>query len=86
MCHSELPSPIPGAVSQVVQLSTLPRELWVGLPVFHPHAQQGSLPDWESFDTGVIIEVKPDPDFPGTDRCQFVAGFCGGTSSLGYGP
>lgn len=86
MCHSESKKQLPQSVSQVVQLSTLPRELWVGLPVFHPQEQQGSLADWESFDVGVVIDVEPDADFPDEYRCQFVAGFIGETSTLRYAP
>lgn len=81
-----LPVHLPQPVPDVVQLSTLPRDLWVGLPVFHPIGQEGNLPDWRCFDVGVVMRVHPHPDLSGEFKCEFVAGFLGGVSTLRYSP
>lgn len=45
----------------LVQLSTLPRHLWRGRAVFHPHSQRGDVARWVidgrvRYDVGVVIE------------------------------
>ncbi len=45
----------------LVQLSTLPRRCWLGLAVFHPHAQRDNVPSWVveggvRYDVGVVVE------------------------------
>lgn len=84
--HHSLPVP------EVVQLSTLPQELWMGLPVFHPFGQKGREGEieceWFSYDVGVVVEVVPDPHFAqyGEWRVHF-QGACGsGGWTLGYSP
>lgn len=66
-------------VPELVQLSTLPRTRWEGLPVFHPTSQQegegGVICDWRIYDVGVVVSVGRDPDF-GDWRCVF-QGACG---------
>ena len=75
-------------VPAVVQLSTLPREVWVGIPVFHPCEQRGAECNWHCYDVGVVVEVEPDPDFAeyGEWRVTF-QGACGnGGWTLHYSP
>ena len=68
----DLPVHIPVPVPEVVQVSTLPRETWVGLPVFHPFSQEGGTPNWLVYDVGVIVDVFADPDLEDEFRCRFV--------------
>ena len=83
---SDIPVHLPSSVPEVVQLSTLAPDLWIGLPVFHPAAQSGASPDWRTFDVGVVVAFEPDPNLPQEYRCEFIAGFLGGTSTLKYSP
>lgn len=83
---SELPIHIPWPVPDVVQLSTLPRDTWEGLPVFHPCGQDGDVPNWLRYDVGVIVNVFQDPDLAGEFRCRFVHSTGEYNSTLQYGP
>ena len=69
------------------QLSDLPRDVWVGLPVYHPQSQYGTECNWATYDIGVVVKVEPDPDFAddGVWRVTF-HGSCGPRSwTLYYG-
>ena len=81
-----LPVLMPELVPELVQLSTLPANLWIGLPVFHPSSQEGNLPTWLVYDVGVILEVCPDPDFEGELQCRFVTSMGGRSATLRYSP
>jgi hypothetical protein len=70
-------------VPEVIQLSTLPRELWEGMPVFHPLSQDGDRASWLSYDVGIVVEVQPDPDVEGF-RCRFVWAIGEKSGSLRY--
>ena len=80
-----VPEPIP---YELVPLSTLPREKWLGMPVFHPFGQMGEIANWFRYDVGVVTEVFPDPDFAeyGDWRCRFVLGGLGDQGTLHYAP
>ena len=82
--HDKLPVHIPVPVPDLVQLSTLPRDVWEGLPVFHPCSQENTTCNWLHYDVGVILDVRPDPDLPGQLQCRFVTS--AGGSPLRYGP
>jgi hypothetical protein len=73
-------------VPELVQLSTLPISLWIGLPVFHPCRQQGNEPSWLTYDVGVILEVYPDPDFEDEFLCRFVMSMGQHSATLHYSP
>jgi hypothetical protein len=82
----DLPVHIPEPVPDLVQLVTLPRRAWIGLPVFHPCAQDGTNANWLSYDVGVVLEVCPDPDSPRELQCRFVTSVLGRSATLHYGP
>ena len=75
-----MPEPVPDLVS----LTTIASDKWIGLPVFHPLSHEGDRPNWLLYDVGVIVEVNPDPDFEGEVQCRFVLG--DGTATLHYRP
>lgn len=79
-----IPKPIP---LELVQLSTLPEDTWVGMPVFHPCEQSGEGANWHRYDVGIVIEVYPDPHFEGMRQCRFLHGVLGsGNGTLHYAP
>lgn len=79
-----VPEPIP---LDLVQLSTLSRETWVGRPVFHPIAQMGQRANWHRYEIGVVIAIEQDPDFPEEERCRFITGtFHSQSTALAYRP
>jgi hypothetical protein len=82
----DFPVHIPEPVPEVVQLSSLPQNRWVGLPVFHPCGQEGPVANWLLYDVGVVVEVCPDSDFPGDLRCRFVHSMGDAKGILQYGP
>jgi len=84
--RGDLPVHVPVPVPDLVQLSTLPQDTWIGLPVFHPMEQQGILANWLLYDTGIVLEVYPDPDFPGELQCRFVVSLGGHATTLHYQP
>lgn len=55
----ELPVLLPVPVPELVQLTTLPPELWVGLPVFHPCGQDQTHANWLLYDVGVCTRLVP---------------------------
>jgi len=74
----------------LIQLSNVPEERWLGLAVFHPMGgQAGDIANWAdengdaAYDTGVVYDWKPDPDFAdlGAIRVFFV---CDSGSVLFY--
>jgi len=70
---------------ELVQLSKLPERMWVGLPVFHPGAQDGGQPDWFTMDIGIVYEVFGDGRYgPGERRCRFVHACADSPGSLNY--
>lgn len=81
-------------VPELVQLSTLPRELWLGLPVFHPFSQAETpegdpVCSWHTYDVGVVVAVEPDPDWfeeHGEWRVHFQGAVGDGGWTLHYGP
>ena len=81
----EVPVHTTEPIPEVVQLSTLPREFWEGMPVFHPLSQDGDKASWHAYDVGVVVEVRPDADFPGF-RCRFLHSIGGESGTLIYGP
>jgi len=82
----DIPVHVPQAVPDLVQLSTLPQDTWVGLPVFHPCGQQGTNANWLVYDVGVVLEVYPDPDFADELQCRFITSMGGRNSTLRYHP
>jgi hypothetical protein len=79
-----IPTPIP---LDLVQLSTLPREEWVGKPIFHPQGQMGDLANWHRYEIGVVIAVEPDPHFDDKVRCRFLmADFRSQSDAIAYPP
>jgi hypothetical protein len=74
----DLPPHLAGPTLELVNLSSIPRSGWVGLPVFHP------LINWLRYDVGVVVEVFADPDIEGEYRCRFVCSNPQGTSTLQY--
>lgn len=74
----DLPPQLEGPTFELVNLSSIPRSRWVGLPVFHP------LINWLRYDVGVVVEVFPDPDIQGEYRCRFVGSNLQGASTLHY--
>jgi hypothetical protein len=80
-----VPVPIPHSL---VQLSRLPSNTWVGLPVYHPISQMGGVGNWHRYDVGIVSEVILDPAFPDEHsdgdywenhgRCRFITGTGGG--------
>jgi len=82
----DLPVHVSEPVPELVPLTTLGRDLWVGLPVFHPCAQSGLDANWLRYDVGVVLEVEEDGDVPGELRCRFVAATGGPSVSLRYAP
>lgn len=71
--EKELPIHLPIPVPQLVNLTILPVGTWVGLPVFHPMAQDGFIADWRVYDIGVIVEVLINQeDAQGEYRCRFL--------------
>jgi hypothetical protein len=82
----DFPVHMPEPVLEVVQLSTLPRELWVGLPVLHPCGQSGATPNWLVYDVGIVVEVFEDSDLPGEFRCRFVHSMGQANGTLQYSP
>jgi hypothetical protein len=83
---SDFPVHIPEPVPEVVPLSTLPKDIWVGLPVFHPCGQDGSVPNWLLYDVGIVVEVCADMDIPGEFRCSFVHSIGSTNGTLRYRP
>ena len=86
LCAIRIHHSIP--VPQVVLLSTLPQEMWMGLPVFHPMSQRGEVANWHAYDVGVVIDVYPDPDFAeyGEWKVRFQGGVGSGGWTLAYSP
>ena len=82
----DFPVHIPEPVPEVVPLSTLPQETWVGLPVFHPCGQDGTVANWLLYDVGIVVKVLPDADLPGEFRCRFVHSIGQANGTLQYGP
>ena len=82
-CDMDIHVAVP--VPEVVPLSTLRRELWVGLGVFHPMSQEGDRADWLAYDVGIIVDMFPDPDFPGW-QCRFIHALGGSSGTLKYRP
>ena len=68
----EVPVHYPMPIPEVVQLSSLPQEIWVGLPVLHPLGDAGPDADWFYYDVGVVSEVIPDRDLPDSPDCRFI--------------
>ncbi|MNL01854.1 hypothetical protein D3C87_1223390 [compost metagenome] len=83
---ADLPVLLPEPVPDLVQLSTLPQDIWIGLPVFHPCSQEGTDANWLLYDVGVVLEVYPDPDFPSEFQCRFVTSAGGRSTTLHYQP
>lgn len=77
------PEPIP---FELVKLSTIPQDKWVGCPVFHPLGQMGDLANWHRYEMGTVIEVYPDPDFIDLLRCRFLMAEYEHQGTLAYGP
>lgn len=53
-------------LQQLIQLTEIPIEEWVGKTVFHPHEQRGNEPIWFSeeegellYDVGEVVEYDP---------------------------
>lgn len=79
---------------ELVQLSTIPEEEWIGLPVFHPCCQIGEtiywrledVPFWADgddtgtmYDAGVVTKVfERNQEYPDETRVFFI-GSCGST-------
>ena len=63
--QGEFPVHIPEPIPAVVQLSTLRRDVWEGIPVLHPCSQAGDVPDWRLFDVGIVVRVDQEPDIAG---------------------
>jgi hypothetical protein len=82
----DFPVHIPEPVPEVVQLSTLPRDAWVGLPVFHPCGQAGTVANWLLYDVGIVVEVCADTQVPGEFRCRFVQSMGSAHDTLLYSP
>jgi hypothetical protein len=80
----DLPVHIAVPVPDLVQLSTLPPDTWIGLPVFHPCGQEGTHANWLLYDVGVVLEVYSDSDFPDELQCRFVTSM--GNYTLHYRP
>lgn len=79
-----VPTPIP---FELVKLSSLPQDKWVGIPVFHPQGQMGDLANWHRYEIGIVTEVYPDPDFSDQLRCRFImADFHNQSDCIAYGP
>ncbi len=78
-----------GAANARVELAPLPRDTWIGLPVFHPFEQRGTICSWHTYDVVVVTHVAMDADFGeslGSMRVGF-RGACGdGGWSLTYSP
>ena len=84
--EGDLPVHISEPVPDLVQISTLPQETWIGLPVFHPLSQEGTRANWFFYDVGVIVEVYEDPDFQDNLRCRFVISLGMQSGTLEYSP
>jgi len=69
---------VPNPVPDLVALTEIDQEHWVGLPVFHP-----LVDSWIMYDVGIIIDVYQDPDFSDMQRCCFQTSDC---STLVYPP
>ena len=82
----EVPVHLAEPIPAVVRLSTLPRELWEGMPVLHPLSQEGDRANWSAYDVGVVIEIVSDEDFPGGWRCRFLCGVGSNSGTLLDGP
>lgn len=64
-CDSPVRIPRPPPF-ELVRLTTLPQEMWLGLPVFYPMAQLGGdreppVCNWYHYDVGVVAEILPGP-------------------------
>ena len=79
----DFPVHIPQPLPELVQLSSLPSDAWIGMPVFHPSSQQGTTANWLAYDVGVVIAIESDPDLPGESRCRFLIS---SETSLIYSP
>lgn len=81
----EVPVHLVYPVPTLVQLTSLPVETWMGLPVFHPMAQEGINADWRTYDIGVIVEVSKDIDYgEGEYCCRFLYSIGGSSGTLIY--
>jgi|GEM_PF-6355176 len=73
-----IPKPPP---FDLVPLTNVPRDMWLGLPVFKPTWQAGIGADavcsWYGWDVGVIAEIYPDPNFEGETQVHFIDAYQG---------
>ncbi|VAX03051.1 hypothetical protein MNBD_GAMMA19-890 [hydrothermal vent metagenome] len=65
---------IPYPVPELVPLTSLPMELWIGLPVYHPCGQEGNVCNWLLYDIGILVEILPDKNFEDEIECMFIVG------------
>ena len=72
--QEKLPVHIPIPVPELIQLSMIPSEMWVGLPVYHPCSQDVTGCNWLLYDVGVVVEVLADSNPNSADKfqCRFV--------------
>lgn len=63
---------VPNLVPELVQLTEISKDLWIGLPVYHPLSQSGVECNWLTHDLGILTEFYHDPDIKGVIRCRFV--------------
>jgi hypothetical protein len=82
----DVPVHLAEPVPELVQLVTLPRDVWIGLPVFHPSSQTNVEATWLVYDTGIIVSVEEDRDFEGEFRCSFITSVGPHNTALRYGP
>jgi len=80
---SDFPVHMPQPLPELVQLSSLPSDLWIGLPVLHPSGQVGKTANWLLYDVGIVTALESDPDLAGEFRCRFITS---SESSLIYSP
>lgn len=86
--RGELPVHIPVPVPDLIQLSQIPREHWVGLPVYHPCSQGEEGCNWLLYDVGVVVGVRPysNPNSPDKFECTFVTSEGDSAGTLEYKP
>ena len=82
----DLPVHISEPVPDLVQLTTLTSETWIGLPVFHPCGQEENRANWLLYDVGVVVEVFPHPSVPNELQCRFIVAASPSSFTLEYGP
>ena len=80
-----LPVHISEPVPDLAQLTTLPQETWIGLPVFHPCGQEENRANWLLYDVGVVVEVFPHPNDASEFQCRFIVAAGFSSFTLQYG-